>query len=304
MAQPKPLDLGNDDVFALMRDYEALRTWELIRGFGVPVTVAELAGARKLAERVIHRQLDLLIAHEVVEQVRARKPRRSIGYRVAVERIVLTFDDTNEGAIARAKQSSAQIGAEFERCVVAHANPEFHAAVGFRFRTHCMKHFTREDLAELRRLMLPVVEFLSTPRSAPKRSAQSSAGKIGAGKIGAGKSSAATFCNQAVSIKLEPLAGDLLPLPDVWMTPRSKLAGAPTEDTDKSGIPRLTPREREVALALAEGLTRAHVAERMGVSVHTVSTLARRAYRKLGVTSQAALAARVARYEHKRLGER
>jgi DNA-binding CsgD family transcriptional regulator len=271
----------------------------LIRGFGVPVTVAELAGARKLAERVIHRQLDLLIAHEVVEQVRARKPRRSIGYRVAVERIVLTFDDTDEGAIARAKQSSAHVGAEFERCVVAHANPEFHAAVGFRFRTHCMKHFTREDLAELRRLMLPVVEFLSTPRPAPKRSAQS-----GAAKASTGKSSAATFCNQAVSIKLEPLAGELLPLPDVWMTPRSKLAGAPTEDADKSGIPRLTPREREVALALAEGLTRAHVAERMSVSVHTVSTLARRAYRKLGVTSQAALAARVARYEHKRLGER
>jgi DNA-binding CsgD family transcriptional regulator/DNA-binding transcriptional ArsR family regulator len=299
MAQSKPLDLGNDDVFALTRDYEALRTWELLRGFGVPVTVAELAGARKLAERVIHRHLDLLISHELVEQVRARKPRRSIGYRVAVERIVLTFDDTNEGAIARAKQSSAQIGAEFERCVVAHANPEFHAAVGFRFRTHCMKHFTREDLAELRRLMLPVVEFLSTPRSAPKRSAQS-----GAAKASTGKSSAATFCNQAVSIKLEPLAGELLPLPDVWMTPRSKLAGAPTEDADKSGIPRLTPREREVALALAEGLTRAHVAERMSVSVHTVSTLARRAYRKLGVTSQAALAARVARYEHKRLGER
>lgn len=299
MAQPKPLDLGSDDVFALTRDYEALRTWELLRGFGVPVTVAELAGARKLTERVIHRHLDLLIAHELVEQVRARKPRRSIGYRVAVERIVLTFDDTDEGAIARAKQSSAHVGAEFERCVVAHANPEFHAAVGFRFRTHCMKHFTREDLAELRRLMLPVVEFLSTPRPAPKRSA-----KVGAAKASAGKSVEATFCNQAVSIKLEPLAGELLPLPDVWMTPRSKLASAPTEDTDKSGIPRLTPREREVALALAEGLTRAHVAERLIVSVHTVSTLARRAYRKLGVTSQAALAARVARYEHKKLGER
>jgi DNA-binding CsgD family transcriptional regulator/DNA-binding MarR family transcriptional regulator len=299
MAQPKPLDLGSDDVFALTRDYEALRTWELLRGFGIPATVAELAGARKLTERVIHRHLDLLIAHELVEQVRARKPRRSIGYRVAVERIVLTFDDTDEGAIARAKQSSAHVGAEFERCVVAHANPEFHAAVGFRFRTHCMKHFTREDLAELRRLMLPVVEFLSTPRPAPKRSA-----KVGAAKASAGKSVEATFCNQAVSIKLEPLAGELLPLPDVWMTPRSKLASAPTEDTDKSGIPRLTPREREVALALAEGLTRAHVAERLIVSVHTVSTLARRAYRKLGVTSQAALAARVARYEHKKLGER
>jgi DNA-binding CsgD family transcriptional regulator len=213
---------------------------------------------------------------------------------VAVERIVFTFDDTDEGAITRAKQSSAQVGEEFARCVAAHANPEFHAAVGFRFRTHCMKHFTREDLAELRRLMLPVVEFLSTARPAPKRSP----------KNGRAKAPAPVYCNQAVSVRLEPLSGDLLPLPDVWMTPRSKLAGAPTGEADKSGVPTLAPREREVALALAEGLTRAHVAERMGVSVHTVSTLARRAYRKLGVTSQAALAARLARYEHRKLGER
>jgi len=142
--------------------------------------------------------------------------------------------------------------------------------------------------------MLPVVEFLSTARPAPKRSP----------KNGRAKDLAPAYCNQAVSVRLEPLSGDLLPLPDVWMTPRSKLAGAPTGEADRSGVPRLAPREREVALALAEGLTRAHVAERMGVSVHTVSTLARRAYRKLGVTSQAALAARIARYEHRKLGER
>lgn len=213
---------------------------------------------------------------------------------MTVERIVLTFDDKDEGAIARAKQSSARVAEEFTRCVAAHANPEFHASVGFRFTTRCLKHFTREDLAELRRRMLPVVEFLSTPRPAPKRS----------GKASGVKDAAPVHCNQAVSILLEPLAGDLLPLPDVWMTPRSKLAGAPTGEAERSGITRLSPREREVALALAEGLTRAHVAERMGVSVHTVSTLARRVYRKLGVTSQAALAARIARYEHRKLGER
>jgi hypothetical protein len=111
---------------------------------------------------------------------------------VAVERIVFTFDDTDEGAITRAKQSSAQVGEEFARCVAAHANPEFHAAVGFRFRTHCMKHFTREDLAELRRLMLPVVEFLSTARPAPKRSP----------KNGRAKAPAPVYCNQAVSVRL------------------------------------------------------------------------------------------------------
>jgi DNA-binding CsgD family transcriptional regulator len=73
---------------------------------------------------------------------------------------------------------------------------------------------------------------------------------------------------------------------------------------DKTGLPALAPREREVALALAEGLSRAHVAERMRLSVHTVSTLARRVYRKLGVSSQAALAARLAGHARRKLGER
>jgi hypothetical protein len=41
MAQTKPLDIGSDDVFALMRDYEALRTWELVRAIGAPATVGE-----------------------------------------------------------------------------------------------------------------------------------------------------------------------------------------------------------------------------------------------------------------------
>lgn len=88
------------------------------------------------------------------------------------------------------------------------------------------------------------------------------------------------------------------------MTPYSKLARGTDAPDDASGVSSLAPREREVALALAEGLTRSHVAERIGVSVHTVSTLARRAYRKLGVTIQAALAARLSRYEHRKLGER
>ena len=41
MAQTKPLDIGSDDVFALMRGYEALRTWELVRAVGAPATVGK-----------------------------------------------------------------------------------------------------------------------------------------------------------------------------------------------------------------------------------------------------------------------
>lgn len=48
---------------------------------------------------------------------------------------------------------------------------------------------------------------------------------------------------------------------------------------------------------------RAHVAKRLGLSVNTVSTVARRVYRKLGVTNQAGLAARLAGAARKELGE-
>ncbi|MBM4106864.1 MAG: hypothetical protein FJ257_11410 [Phycisphaerae bacterium] len=77
-----------------------------------------------------------------------------------------------------------------------------------------------------------------------------------------------------------------------------------TTAVQKTGVGGLAPRERKVALALADGLSRAHVAERMALSVHTVATIARRVYRKIGVSSQAGLAARLAGHARRELGER
>ncbi len=52
----------------------------------------------------------------------------------------------------------------------------------------------------------------------------------------------------------------------------------------------LTPREREVVLLVAEGLTDVEVAARLDVSPHTVSQHLKRAYQKLGVHSRVAVA--------------
>lgn len=57
----------------------------------------------------------------------------------------------------------------------------------------------------------------------------------------------------------------------------------------------LSPRERVVLRLLVEGVPRAEVAERFGVSLNTVKTQTRRLYAKLGVTSRAQAVARVAR---------
>lgn len=293
MPDAKPIELEDPAVFALLAEFDALRTWEVLRRARAVRTVAELAAATGAEVRLVQRQLDLLVARDLVRVVRARKPRRSIGYRAATDRLVVTFDDRDPHAVARALESSDLVSREFDRCVEAHADPEFQPKAGFRFRQRVIEHFTPEEFAELRRRMLAVVEFLSTPRPAtPDPTARNA------------KREPRRFCNQAIRIEFEPLVGELLPLPAVWMTPRSKFERGDAGDRGGTGIRELAPREREVALALADGLTRAHVAERIGLSVHTVATVARRIYRKLGVSSQAELAARLAGHTRREVGER
>jgi len=51
---------------------------------------------------------------------------------------------------------------------------------------------------------------------------------------------------------------------------------------------RITPRETDVLRLIASGCTYAQAADRLGVSLHTVCTHVKNAYRKLGVRSGAA----------------
>jgi len=57
----------------------------------------------------------------------------------------------------------------------------------------------------------------------------------------------------------------------------------------------LTARERDVLLLLAHGCTYDEIAERLGISAHTVGTHVKHCYRKLGVRSAAHALARALR---------
>ena len=52
---------------------------------------------------------------------------------------------------------------------------------------------------------------------------------------------------------------------------------------------RLTPREKEIALLAADGMSSDEIALRLGISVHTINSHLRRTYAKLGITTRAQL---------------
>lgn len=79
----------------------------------------------------------------------------------------------------------------------------------------------------------------------------------------------------------------MVPQPGV---PPPPLAAAPSEP--QLG---LSAREWEVAVAVAQGLTNAQIAETLGISRRTVATHLERIYERLGIHSRAALAHRIAR---------
>jgi DNA-binding NarL/FixJ family response regulator len=57
----------------------------------------------------------------------------------------------------------------------------------------------------------------------------------------------------------------------------------------------LSPREREMLSLIVDGLTAKEMAERLDVSVHTIDTHTRHLFRKLGMHSRTAAAARALR---------
>jgi len=57
----------------------------------------------------------------------------------------------------------------------------------------------------------------------------------------------------------------------------------------------LSPREREMLVMIVEGLTAKEIADRLGVSIHTINTHTRHLFKKLDVRSRAAAVARALR---------
>ena len=278
------LDCSEPGVMDLMYDSESLEIWEYIRASQSCLTTKDITAELDFDMGKIRQAINSLLQHGLLKKVRQQKSNTTIGYKATADQIVISFDEHETKITDQLIAHSKGIRAKHFELVSQHADPEFHSSAGMRFRHSSINHFTKNELAELRRRLHSVIAFLNMPRNRNPKTDEDAAGD-------------APYCNQAVSISLDPMIGRLLPTPTITTTPRSRLDWWDDSRTDAAGLDSLTPREREAALAIADGLSRAQAADQLGITANTVSTLLRRAYKKIGVSSQAELAARLAGYD-------
>jgi len=262
----EPLDIRDPALVRAILDRDAMAIWECLRRLDRASSAQEIADAavRPIAE--VDRALDVLLEARLVRRLRVRGRRTSVGYQVRRGAIVVEFDRRDSEQRAAVERIAAHIDGLLEAELFRDALPlDRLTESDWHFRLCSPAALTAEDLRELQRRIARVEEFMNALRE--RR------GPEGGLEL--------SRCNHAVSIRIAPLGGHVLPQPAIEITTRT-----PRDATRAAQLAVRTPlsaRERSVAIELRSGASRAEVAKRLGLSVQTVGTLCKRIYRKLGI---------------------
>ncbi len=255
-----------------IRDLEAMGLWECLRCAGEPLTAAELARRTSRGLPAVHAALDRLAHAGLVETKLARGRRRAVAYAVAMRELSIVIDSQNPEERRIVNEVASFINREMAGALFAARRPIGGASqTGWHFH-HCGPLVLDEsDLGELKRRIARVEEFV----------------RLLADKHGTQGQREAPRCNHGMVIRIEPLEGHVLPQPHVEFVSEATVRDRATV----RGVAHeaLTARERQIARALRDGQPRAEVAMRLGISAHTVGTMCKRIYRKLGIRKAAQL---------------
>ena len=273
----RTLELSDPEVNveALLSDAMLLGIWEFLRRYARPLSLSEIAERSRLDPSLVQRKLDLLLAYALIETQPARGKRRSTCYRSLFDGLAVRFRMPDH----------LQAVLRHQKTLRGHATHPMKAAVpppesgsGSDLQRHAdfagLVHLTEPELIELRRRLAGVAEFLGM-----------------LGERSAARGETPSLCEYGVTLRLQPLAKPSLPQPSVRFLPTN---GVPTMTEDaETGRKPLSSRERQVAFALARGLTRAEVATELGIAQSTAATLTKRIYVKLRVHRRAELVSRL-----------
>jgi DNA-binding CsgD family transcriptional regulator/DNA-binding MarR family transcriptional regulator len=254
---------------------EPLAIWELLRRFARPASIAELVRVSGLPPAAVRSALEALEAPGrgvLVERLKSSRGSGHPRWRSTRETIVVgcRLDDPEDAA---ALDPIARIHFEESRAAIGRHAKTFRSLAPHEFMVRSMHagSFTREELHRIREV-IEEVERVCRRSGRRHREIEADEGQR---------------CISHVLLHLEPLSPGVLP------TPTMQVLGGSLANETANSLPQrfamLSVRERQVAYGLTEGRTQREIAAAIGISLHTVVTLTRRCYAKLGVRSKAAM---------------
>jgi DNA-binding CsgD family transcriptional regulator len=272
--QSSPIDIRTPGLRAALVNVNHLCAFEILRRFGRPATIAEVALSAQRSQKEIQSAMDALEAVGLTSMLRAGRGRRLPTWTVTCQAIVATYeigDPADEAALASmAPLFNEERRQEILRLTKPRADK---TAKDFYWNSLHAGNFNSDEIRELYGLLQQLESFLYrcnqrhtiTNPEEPQ------------------------VCNYHVAVDVEPLLPGVLPLPTLQILGRHS-GKEPPKSIATAAASDLSDREFEIAQLLVKGSTKREVADQCGISQHTVAELTRRVYRKLGINRRAQLA--------------
>jgi DNA-binding CsgD family transcriptional regulator len=273
----RAIDIRDARALAAIGTPERCGIFEVLRCFRRPATLAELSAATRIPAARVAAMVDDLSGAGLVRTLPARAGRRQPSYEVTCQQFMIAFDTASRADAHAVRRHMDAATADLAKAVVdARATSVADAEGKVAHESRGKFRLRPDQFQELRRRLHAVDEFIN--QIATDDTVDDPVGPL--------------LCDHVIEIRVTPLPKPLLPMPWILAADR-RTAPALARAASESMATALSPRERQVALALAHGDSRPEIARRLGLSPHTVATVSKRIYAKLGVRRRAELANRL-----------
>ena len=272
----KSLSISAPGLVHVLRDIRTMQRWEILRRSQRGHAVAQLALESRSSLAETQEALDRLEAVGLVAKQRMNARTKQIRYRAAMERLVISFDKSVE--LDRDLMREVEHGMrEYSRSVIDGCDSIRRSNEKGRVSVQGVTSvvLTVEDACAVRDAFRGAYALLVEAERRARQS-EDSVEKRG----------------YHLGFEMRELNQPELPMAEVFMVEQTMF----DEHRDllcNAASMVLSPRELEVARALEAGKSRPQIARELGLSEHTVVTLSKRIYKKLGVHSRTELSTRL-----------
>lgn len=270
------LSISAPGLVHVLRDIRTMQRWEILRRSQRGHTVAQLAFESRSSLAEAQEALDRLEAVGLVAKQRMNARTKQIRYRAAMERLVISFDKSVE--LDRDLMREVEHGMrEYSRSVIDGCDSIRRSNEKGRVSVHGVTSvvLTVEDACAVRDAFRGAYALLVEAERRARQS-EDSVEKRG----------------YHLGFEMRELNQPELPMAEVFMVEQT-VFDEHRELLCNAASMVLSPRELEVARALEAGKSRPQIARELGLSEHTVVTLSKRIYKKLGVHNRTELSTRL-----------